>query len=170
MQGGPNVYSRGCKIEICRWQRQTPDAVSGRYLDQSGPDIVYSTASNTILWQLDGNCNNGIRLALGVFSTSPVSSMHTGASFEQRCLKMSLNHHLLTDSCMGNSKSDQITRVLGDLRSNRRGRMTWPLSWLTGLKVETALASPKPMMIWFAPWGHTTFPRVHTNAVWRDTL
>ena len=39
--------------------------------------IVYGTASNTNLRQLDSIHNSGLRLALGAFCTSPVSSLYT---------------------------------------------------------------------------------------------
>ena len=42
--------------------------------------IVYGTASNTNLRQLDGIHNTGLRLALGAFCTSPVSSLYTEAN------------------------------------------------------------------------------------------
>ena len=42
--------------------------------------IVYGTASNTNLCQLDSIHNAGVRLALGAFCTSPVSSMYTEAN------------------------------------------------------------------------------------------
>ena len=38
--------------------------------------IMYDTASNTNLRQLDSIHNSGLRLALGAFCTSPVSSLH----------------------------------------------------------------------------------------------
>ena len=42
--------------------------------------IVYGTASNTNLRQLDSIHNAGLKLALGAFCTSPVSSMYTEAN------------------------------------------------------------------------------------------
>ena len=56
--------------------------------------IVYGTASNTDLRQLDSIHNAGVRLALGAFCTSPVSSMYTEAieaPLEERRLKLSIH-------------------------------------------------------------------------------
>ena len=53
--------------------------------------IVYGTASNTDLRQLDSIHNAGVRLALRAFCTSPVSSMYTEANeapLEERRLKL----------------------------------------------------------------------------------
>ena len=52
--------------------------------------IVYGTASNTNLRQLDSIHNSGLRLALGAFCTSPVSSLYTEANeapLEERRIK-----------------------------------------------------------------------------------
>ena len=54
--------------------------------------IVYGTASNTNLRQLDSIHNSVLRLALGAFCTSPVSSLYTEANeapLEERRLKLS---------------------------------------------------------------------------------
>ena len=42
--------------------------------------IVYGTASNTNLRQLDSIHNSWLRLALGAFCTSPVSSLYIEAN------------------------------------------------------------------------------------------
>ena len=58
--------------------------------------IVYGSASNTNLRQLDSIHNAGLRLALGAFCTSPVSSMYTEANeapLEERRLKLSMNYY-----------------------------------------------------------------------------
>ena len=55
--------------------------------------IVYASASNTDLRQLDSIHNSGLRLALGAFCTSPVSSLYTEANkapLEKRRLKLSM--------------------------------------------------------------------------------
>ena len=57
--------------------------------------IVYGTASNTNLRQLDSIRNSGLRLALGAFCTSPVSSLYTEANeapLEERRLKLSMHY------------------------------------------------------------------------------
>ena len=67
--------------------------------------IVYGTASNTNLWQLDSIHNVGLRQALGAFCTSPVSSMYTEANeapLEERWLKLSTNYYLKTRACTDN--------------------------------------------------------------------
>ena len=64
--------------------------------------IVYGTASNTNLRQLDSIHNAGLRLALRAFCTSPVSSMYTEANeapLEERRLKLSMNYYLKTRAC-----------------------------------------------------------------------
>ena len=67
--------------------------------------IVYGTASNTNLRQIDSIHNAGLRLALGAFCTSPVSSMYTEtneAPLEERRLKLSINYYLKTRACTDN--------------------------------------------------------------------
>ena len=64
--------------------------------------IVYGTASNTDLRQLDGIHNAGIRLALKAFCTSPVSNMYMEANeapLEERRLKLSMHYYLKTRAC-----------------------------------------------------------------------
>ena len=64
--------------------------------------IVYGTASNTDLRQLDSIHNAGVRVALGAFWTSPVSSMYTEANeapLEERRLKLSMHYYLKTRAC-----------------------------------------------------------------------
>ena len=61
--------------------------------------VVYGTASNTNLRQLDSIHNTGLRLALGAFCTSPVSSLYAEtneAPLEERSLKLSINYYLKT--------------------------------------------------------------------------
>ena len=67
--------------------------------------IVYGTTSNTNLRQLDSIHNSGLRLALGAFCTSPVSSMYTKANeapLEERWLKLSKHYYLKTRACIDN--------------------------------------------------------------------
>ena len=63
--------------------------------------VVYGTN----LRQLDNIHNTGLRLALGAFCTSPVSSLHTEtneAPLEERRLKQSMNYYLKTRDCIEN--------------------------------------------------------------------
>ena len=67
--------------------------------------IVYGTASSANLRQLDSTHNAGLRLALGAFCTSPVSSMYTEAKetpSEERRLKLSMHYYLKTRTCTDN--------------------------------------------------------------------
>ena len=67
--------------------------------------IVYGTASNANLRQLDSIHNSGLRLALGAFCTSPVSSLYretNEASLEERRLKLSMHYYLKTRACINN--------------------------------------------------------------------
>ena len=67
--------------------------------------IVYGTASNANLWQLDSIHNSGLRLVLGAFCTSPVSSLYTEtneAPLEERRLKLSMHYYLKTCACINN--------------------------------------------------------------------
>ena len=67
--------------------------------------IVYGTASNTDLCQLDSIHNAGVRLALGAFFTSSVSSMYTEANeapLEERRLKLSMHYYMKTRACTDN--------------------------------------------------------------------
>ena len=112
--------------------------------------IVYGTASNTNLWQLDSIHNAGLRLALGAFCTSPVSNMYTEANeapLEERRLKLSVNYYLKTCACTDNPahhalhEFDPTTRDLYLPRPNGKGGMTRPLAQTNGLKVEEAMTS-----------------------------
>ena len=67
--------------------------------------IVYGTASNNSLWQLDSIHNAGLRLALWAFCTSPVSSMYTEANeapLEERWLKLPMKYYLKSRACTDN--------------------------------------------------------------------
>ena len=86
--------------------------------------IVYGTASNTNLRQLDSIHNSGLRLALGAFCTSPVSSLYTDNPA----------HHALHEF-------DRTTRDLYAPRPNGRGGMTRPPAPPIGFKVEEAMTS-----------------------------
>ena len=97
--------------------------------------IVYGTASNTNLRQLDSIHNSGLRLALGAFCTSPVSSLYTEANeapLEERLLKLSMHYYVKTRACIDNPahyalhEFDRTTRDLYAPRPNGRGGMTRP--------------------------------------------
>ena len=67
--------------------------------------IVFGTTSNTNLRQLDSIHNSGLRLALGAFCTSPISSLYTEANetpLEERRLKLSMHCYLKTRACVDN--------------------------------------------------------------------
>ena len=112
--------------------------------------IVYGTASNTNLRQLDSIHISGLRLALGAFCTSPVSSLYTEANeapLEERLLKLSMHYYVKTRACIDNLAHhalhvfDQTTRDLYAPRPNGRGGMTRPPAAPIGLKVEEVMTS-----------------------------
>ena len=97
--------------------------------------IVYGSASNTDIWQLDSIHNSGLRLALGAFCTSPLSSLYTEANeapLEECRLKLSMHYYLKTRACIDNPahhalhEFDRTTRGLYAPRPNGRGGMTRP--------------------------------------------
>ena len=97
--------------------------------------IVYGTASNTNLRQLDSIRNSGLRLAWGASCTSPVSSLYTEANealLEERRLKLSMHYYIKTRACIDNPahhtlhEFDRTTRDLYAPRPNGRGGMTRP--------------------------------------------
>ena len=126
--------------------------------------IVYGTASNTNLRQLDSIHNAGLRLALGTFCTSPVSSMYTEAieaPLEERRLKLSMNYYLKTRACTDNPalhEFDPTTRDLYLPRPNGKGGMTRPPAKPIGLKVEEAMASAEIDIKTVWPLKTPTFP------------
>ena len=139
--------------------------------------IVYGTASNANLRQLDSIHNSGLRLALGAFCTSPVSSLYTEtneAPLEER-LKLSMHYYLKTRACINNParfalhEFDQTTRDLYVPRPKGRGGMTQPPTHPIGLKVEAAMASAEidaksvcPLRIpAFPPGTHNFNPKRH---------
>ena len=112
--------------------------------------IVYGTASNTDLRQMDSIHNAGVRLALGAFCTSPVSSMYTEANeapLEERRLKLSMHYYLKTHACTDNPahhalhEFDPTIRDLYLPRPNGRGGMTRPSTQPIGLKLEETMSS-----------------------------
>ena len=105
--------------------------------------IVYGTASNTNLGQLDNINNTGLKLALGAFCTSPVSSLYTEANeapLEEHRLKLSMHYYLKTCAFIDNPahhalhEFDGTTRELYVPKPNGRGGMTRPPAYPIGLK------------------------------------
>ena len=97
--------------------------------------IVYGTASNANLRQLDSIHNSGLRLELGAFCTSPVSSLYTEtneAPLEERRLKLSMHYYLKTRACINNParyalhEFDQTTRDLCPQAKWERGHDATP--------------------------------------------
>ena len=92
VQGGSQPHPSGCSLKVTRGWRHTSDDVQGHCSFQADYGcIVYGTASNTNLQQLDSIHNSGLELAPGAFCTSPVSSLYTKsneAPLEERCLKL----------------------------------------------------------------------------------
>ena len=130
--------------------------------------IVYVSASNTNLRQLDSIHNSGLRLALGAFSTSPVSSLYTEANeapLEERRLKLSMHYYLNSRACINNPahhalhEFDWTTRNLYAPRPNERGGMTRPQAVPIGLKVEEAMTSAEINAELVCPLGTPNFPR-----------
>ena len=129
--------------------------------------IVYGTASNTNLRQLDSIHNSGLRLALGAFCTSPVSSLYTEANeapFEERRLKLSMHYYVKTRACIDNPahhalhEFDRTTRDLYATRPNGRGGMTRPPAPPIGLKVEEAMTSAEINAELVCPLPTPNFP------------
>ena len=143
-----------------RRHRYTPDAVQGRCLLQAG--IAHGSASNTHLRQLDSIHNSGLRLALGAFCTSQVSSLYTEANeahLEERRLKLSMHYYLKTRACIDNPAHhvlhdfDWTNRDLYAPRPNGRGGMTRPPAPPVGVKVEEAMTSAEINAELVCPWG-----------------
>ena len=136
--------------------------------------IVYGTASNTDLRQLDSIHNAGVRLALGAFCTSPVSSMYTEANeapLAERQLKLSMHYYLKTRACTDNQahhalhEFDPTIRDLYLPRPNGRGGMTRPSNQPVGLKLEEAMTSAEIDVELVCPLKTPCFPP-GTHGVW----
>ena len=128
--------------------------------------IVYGTASNTNLQQLNSIHNAGIRLALGSFCTSPVPSMYTEANeapLEERQLKLSMDYHLKTRACTDNPAHHALhvfepnTRDLYLPKPNGEGGMTQHPAQPIGLKLEEATVLP---VSWSPSFACTYIPRL----------
>ena len=128
---------------------------------------MYGTASNTNLRQLDSIHNSGLRLALGAFCTSPVSSLCTGANealLEERRLKLSMHYYVKTRAWVDNPahhalhEFDRTTRDLYAPRPNGRGGMTRPPAPPIGFKVEEAMTSAEINAELVCPLRTPNFP------------
>ena len=122
--------------------------LSNPVLHNNKPD-GYCT-EQCIYLQLDSIHNSGLRLALGAFCTSPVSSLYTEANeapLEERRLKLSMHYYVKTRACIDNPahhalhEFDRTTRDLYAPRPNGRGGMTRPRAPPIGLKIEEAMTS-----------------------------
>ena len=167
VQGGSQSHPSGCTLEVGRGQRHPADAVPDHCSMLDYGCIVYGTASHTNLRQLDSIHNAGLRLALGAFCTSPVSSMYTEANeapLEERRLKLSMNYYMKTRACTDNPahhalhEFDPTTRDLYLPRPNGKGGMTRPPAKPIGLKVEEAMISAEIDIETVCPLGTPTFP------------
>ena len=168
MQGGSEPYQSGRSLEVGRG-RDTLLKLCRAFV-RSKLDygcIVYVTASNTNLRQLDSIHNSGFRLALGAFCTSPISSLYREANetpLGERRLKLSMHYYLKTRACVDNPayhafhEFDRTTRDMHDPRPNRRGGMTRPPAPAIGLKVEAAMASAEISAELVCPLGTPSFP------------
>ena len=119
--------------------------------------IVYGTASNTNLRQLDSVHNCGLILALGAFCTSPVSSLYTEANeapVEERRLKLSMHYYVKTRACTDSPahhamhEFDRTTRDFYSPRPKGRRGMTRSPAPPIGLKVEEAMTSAEINAVW----------------------
>ena len=129
--------------------------------------IVYGTASNTNLRQLDSIHNSGLRLALEAFCTNPVSSLYTEANeapLEERRLKLSMHYYVKTRACIDNPahhalhEFDRTTRDLYAPRPNGRGGMPRPRAPPIGLKIEEAMTSAEINAELVCPLRTPNFP------------
>ena len=112
--------------------------------------IVYGTASNTNLRQLNSIHNAVLRLAPRALCTSPVSSMYmesNGAPLDECQLKLSMHYYLKTRASTDNPahhalhEFDPTTRDLYLPGPNGKRGMTRPPTQPIGLKVEEAMTS-----------------------------
>ena len=125
--------------------------------------IVYGSASNTNLRQLDSIHNSGLRLALGAFCTSLYTEANE-ALLEERQLKLSIHYYLKTRACINNPahhalhEFDWTTKDLYAPRPNGRGGMTQPRIAPIGLKVEEAMTSAEINAKLVCPLRTPNFP------------
>ena len=139
--------------------------------------IVYGTASNANLRQLDSIHNSGLRLALGAFCTSPVSSPYTEANeapLEERWLKLSMHYYVKTRACIDNqhimlcmnsTKPLEICMLAGQMKwdawpdpdpsrwSQRRGHDLCRDQCRIGLPPEDTQLSTRNVRLWSQETG-----------------
>ena len=116
---------------------------------------------------MDSIHNSGLRLALGAFCTSPVSSLYTEANeapLEERWLNLSMHYYVKTRACVDNPahhalhEFDRTTRDLYAPRPNGRGGMTRPPAPPIGFKVEEAITSAEINAELVCPLRTPNFP------------
>ena len=116
---------------------------------------------------LDSVHNSGLRLALGAFCTSPVSSLYTEANeapLKERRLKLSMHYYVKTRACIDSPahhalhEFDRTSRNLYAPRPNGRGGMTRPPAPPIGLKVEEAMTSAEINAKLVCPLRTPNFP------------
>ena len=164
VQGGSEPCPSGRSLEVGRGQRHNLmlyRAIVRFKLDYGC--IVYGTASNTNLRQLDSIHNSGLRLAVGAFCTSSKSSLYTEDNetpLEERRLKLSMHYYLKTRACFDNPAYHalhEFDRTTRDLHTpSQIEEEAWPD--LPPLPLVSRLRQPWPpqrsMPNWSAPLGH----------------
>ena len=120
-QGGSEPYPSGPSLEVRRGQRHIFFMLY-RPIVRSKLDydcIVYGTTSNINLRQLNSIHNSGLRLTLGAFCTSPISSLYTEANeipLEGCWLKLSMYYYLKTRACVDNPAHHALHEYDGTIR------------------------------------------------------
>ena len=131
-------------------------------------ELLYIYGINDVcLFFVWWGCVSGLRLALGAFCTSPVSSLYTEANeapLEEGRLKLSMHYYVKTCACIDNPahhalhEFDRTTRDLYVPRPNGRGGMTQPPAPPIGLKVEEAMTSAQINAELVCPLRTPNFP------------
>ena len=129
--------------------------------------------------QLDSIHNSGLRLALGAFCTSLVSSLYTEANeapLEEQRLKLSMHYYVKTRACVDNPahhalhEFDRTTRDIYAPRPNGRWGMTrppGPSHWFQSRGSHDLYRDQ--CRIGLPPWGHPTFHQERMTMLPRDT-
>ena len=167
VQGGSQPHPSGRSLKMRRGQRDTLDAVPCHCSFQVWLWLHCVWHGIKHQWQLDSIHNSGLRLALGAFCTSPVSSLYTEANeapLEERRLKLSMHYYVKTRACIDNpahhalDEFDRTTRDLYAPRPNGRGGMTRTPAPPIGLKVEEAMTSAEINAELVCPLRTPNFP------------
>ena len=118
--------------------------------------IVYGTTSNTELQQLDSIHNSGLRLELGAFCTSSMTSLNTEANeapLKEHRLNLSMHYYLKIWACIYNPahhvlhESGKTNSELYAARPNGRGGMTRTLQDSLMSRSEFPIPSMKIVVI-----------------------